>query len=232
MTVFSSTHEFIKTVSWRILPRHTLGVFPDGTIVVASDSRLPDQIGYPLHLVGRDGSVLRSFGSRDGALYPGSGSMERRIAISGDDHVWAASPWEFRIERWNRDGSLDKVLRRPVIYAEGGEEDDSAPAPSVVALHQDVDGLLWIYILVADPRWRDQLGDALGAHGERPLVGSRHLYRDTIIEVVDPETGDLLARTRMDARAFPVAEKLAGATVPAGEQYDIRYKVWSLEFQR
>lgn len=233
MTVLSPTHELVDTVRWQILPTFTVEALANGESLLASDSRLPNQIGLPLHVVGADGTVVRSFGAEDDSFYPGSRSVERRIALSKDGGVWATSPWEYVVEHWSLDGELLASLSRPNVYTGPRNEDPSAPQPSIAALREDDDGLLWVYILVADARWREQLGRPIGRPGqhggEADFVGTKHEYRDTIVEVIDPKTGDLLARTRLDARAFPMADRVAGAAIPAGERFDLRFTVWALE---
>jgi hypothetical protein len=58
-SVFSPALEMVRTTVFLYHPRAFL---PDGTLLVTETVRHPDLIGFPAHRVGRDGTVLSSFG--------------------------------------------------------------------------------------------------------------------------------------------------------------------------
>ena len=69
----------------------------------------------------------------------------------------------------------------------------TAPPPSVVASLWFQDGLLWVGTWVADADWR---ADPTG----RGSVNPRHVGTlfDTVMEVIDPSTGEVIAHARHD----------------------------------
>lgn len=76
------------------------------------------------------------------------------------------------------------------------------PSPAVVGIEEDDEGLLWAYVRVPAPGWRDAWSrvkldiDA----GRQPRLNDlrwEKLY-DTRIEVIDPVAGRVLARTTVD----------------------------------
>ena len=71
--------------------------------------------------------------------------------------------------------------------------------PSVVGIHQDADGLLWV-ALVRPPSSFTPLAPPPGGRGEAPLNTYLDLNRflHTTVEVLDPVAGELIARHEFD----------------------------------
>jgi hypothetical protein len=79
------------------------------------------------------------------------------------------------------------------------EPADGPPSPNLFDLSLDAEGRLWVLIGVAGDAWQEAFDwDARDGHGYPRLHDDdrRHNYRDTILEVIDLETGGLLARER------------------------------------
>ncbi len=94
-------------------------------------------------------------------------------------------------------------------HQRGPTSDLSAtPPPLLLAVSQDAQGLLWSLIAVADPNWKSAL-EYQKHPDEKPLkkgepapkrlvVGDLHKYYDTLIEVIDPARGVVVARGKAD----------------------------------
>lgn len=69
------------------------------------------------------------------------------------------------------------------------------PEPRLQAVRQDREGRLWVMVQVAGKEWRK--GVIAGASGHDGRVVDWNAYYDTVIEVIDPDTGRLLQTTRL-----------------------------------
>ena len=72
------------------------------------------------------------------------------------------------------------------------------PSRDIFHMHEAVDGLLWIYTQIPDERWTpgSEPDDATALH--RAL--------DTMIEVVNPGAGEIVAQLRFDERLGAVCD--------------------------
>jgi hypothetical protein len=69
----------------------------------------------------------------------------------------------------------------------------------------NTDGTLVLFVSVADANWRPRSGAEAGRHATRNVF-------DTLLEVIDSKTGQLLSVTRLDDFVVPVSGCLCGAT--------------------
>jgi hypothetical protein len=71
----------------------------------------------------------------------------------------------------------------------------AAGQPRLAALAEDASGRLWLFFAVPDPSKRrpDRLSSRSGVSA---LIADVRGYEDTIVEVIDPSTGRLLASRR------------------------------------
>ncbi|HYW11677.1 MAG TPA: hypothetical protein VE871_06950 [Longimicrobium sp.] len=162
-----------------------------------------DNVGFPLHLLGPDGAVLRSFGADLAADIPGHSMDLRKLALAGPAAVWAGHLTGYRIERWSLEGERQAAFVRDVPwfqpYTDMRWRPDQAPHPILMALRQDAGGRLWSVVRVADERWQ----------GARPVIADTLLARrnpaaqydpeelfDTMVEVIDPACGRVLLSRR------------------------------------
>ena len=214
LSVFSPKLRFVRSVP---LPQFAFasGWAGDGHIAVSAAPTNPDRIGKPLHLVDGSGKVISSFGQDAGKpLPPGSEEMiYREITPAKGGGIWAADVWgRYRFQRFDALGKLElEVIRRADWFPEGKLprvtiRPDEPPFPSVAAMIEDVNGLVWVFIRVADRRWPEALRPLQGSEEQHryEIVKTTHdiadidLAYDTIIEVFDPARKVLLATTRTD----------------------------------
>ena len=73
------------------------------------------------------------------------------------------------------------------------------PQPTLLDLREDRDGRLWVAVIVPDLEWIPPSGTPPNAI-EQPFVSLEHAdrYVDTMVEVIDPVAGKLLASKRFD----------------------------------
>ena len=174
-------------------------VMPDGSLLVAAQIRRSETIGYPIHVVDRRGRVVRSFGTDEPQYRPGLYPiLTRKVALGRDGTVWAMAPGRYILERW--DPSTGERLQSTRIpsdwFRESRElhaDETVRPPPLVDGLWEDEDGLVWIFVQDADAEW----APPPRANEERPFDLQEHsrLF-DSMIEVVDPGSGRVLASQR------------------------------------
>ncbi len=111
--------------------------------------------------------------------------------------VWWAHPTEYVVEARLPGDSAGwiRLEGRPGWFLPGPPGpgfplDD--PYPSVIGALRVHDGLVWVGTMVADPNWAEYGEPSLS----EPLDMTRLL--DTVIEVIDPGTGEMVARAVHD----------------------------------
>ena len=180
----------------------------DGMIFLNAVVRDRDHIGYPLHLVTRDGQIKRSFGADVPDYRHNAPPLWRRRLSpqNGRCELWTARELEYVLEQWGVDNGLAiSRLRRlnewfgsQVSYQ--GPTPTSQPSSYVAGLRQDSKGLLWVALAIPDNSWSQGI-----VRGPDDLDGTpiffpsdyRKLY-DSLIEVIDPVTETVFASTRFD----------------------------------
>lgn len=120
------------------------------------------------------------------------------MAVDDEGRVWRSLPTEYAVEAWDpaSPGPSLRLEGRPDWFTPGPPAEghpQEAPSPSVIQGLRHRDGLLWIATSVADDRWREAVDNPVRGV---PIDANRH--SDTVVEVVDPATGALLARSVLD----------------------------------
>jgi hypothetical protein len=103
---------------------------------------------------------------------------------------------------WSTEGTLLRELQRydPKFpsYRTMSVTQSSPPKPLYRAVQERADGRLLTLILVADERWRSGVTFYEGPHGSAYRTSDLQKLYDTIVEVIDPASGQLLATARFD----------------------------------
>lgn len=196
-TVLSADFEVLRT---NRLPGHIF----DGDVIRLADGRLvlnsrvpsPESAGLPLHLLDRDGTLLRSFGARRPSVTLGQDPLTQRrsLALSGDGAFWAAHTVSYTIERWDTAGTRLQELRRDAPWFDASSDGEPTageptPPPTILLdLAEDGDGQLWVVGRAVDPEWRSAVQGNSIEYGR---------YADTVVEVFDVETTRLLTSCRL-----------------------------------
>jgi hypothetical protein len=234
-TVFSPAYEYVRSSPLEIAPYTQVVLLGHDRIVFASPVRTPDRAGLPLHLLSPSGRVIRSFGSVTGALNRSVPyTDERVIAKAGPNAVWSGYRNRYTIELWRIDDRGDRLIQVVERQADWFPPEpkpqrtlDDPPAPRLQAIQFDDDGHLLVIILVPDEAWEKAVTDG----PTHPTVSSFESYYDSIIEMLDPSTGKLLASTR-SRHVFQgfVDDGMVSAVFT--DQQDVPYLgVWRVRFQ-
>ena len=203
ITQFSPDLEVVGTVPARA-GGFSMAFLPGGWFLVAAQRNGPAEIGLPLHLFDPEGQVVRSFGADPPIREWGNPhKVWRMVASSRDNAVWSAHLTEYAIERWTLEGVRTHAFVGEVPWFEPhdhfGRPNDSStpPNPGTYRVFEDAQGFVWLAFQVPDEDWKDALTTRT-APGGRTLHISRdqNLMYDTIIEVIDPDEGKVVATGR------------------------------------
>lgn len=177
----------------------------EGRVLLNAQASRRPFAGVPLHLVSAEGELLRSFGTRDAKIDRNRPSAHlRTISQVTDGRVWVAHISRYRLEEWTLKGEMLRQLDREVDWFPPGgsitNRPGEAPRPVLLDVWLDAGGRLWTLIRVADPKWADAQTERGRLQGIIPVVGysSETRYYDSIIEVIDPDSGRLIASRRFD----------------------------------
>lgn len=180
-----------------VVERMTLLPGPPGkAIAMAGDSLLlageistTEGIGLPLHLVDPDGRLVRSFGAVAPARRPDQPyATTRRVAPARAGGVWAAHFTRYQVERWSTAGALQEEFRVATPwFAAWDTPVEGVSRPTIVDIQEDRDGYLWVLL---------RLPREAGPDGAAPTGGARF---DTVMEVIDPRTAQVVASRRVEA---------------------------------
>jgi hypothetical protein len=179
---------------------------PTSTIVVNAAVPTRERIGHPFHVFDRVGNVLRSFGDDGVANYAhDTPRLLRHLAPAGQDRFWSVTvQFRYVVEQWTSGGQLvQRFERQPSWFPRDVPispiTPTAPPTPFVGGVWLTGDGLVWVLIRIADPRWRSAIAPGPTREGRgTSTVTDRKLVYDTFIEVLDPVTGKLVASQRFD----------------------------------
>jgi len=175
---------------------------PDGALIVNAAFPRADAVGYPLHELDGSGRTTRSFGAE--VPYYRSfdvGGLSRAMTPAGEGRIWTVERLRYEPKLWTLSGKVSELQRLapwfPPVYRVQQPGRGQPPSPWVGGAWQDEGGRLWVLLNVPDARWRPPPQEMV-PQGERgfPIAWDREY--DTILEVINPETGQLLATRRYD----------------------------------
>lgn len=194
----------------------------DGAIVLAwpqrvlIQARIPigDRQGFPLHVLDMSGrtAVFQASLTSDGRrpTLPGRGNPLPRhlFARSSNGGAWTAEQANYRISQWDSEANLVNAWTREAPWFYEGPQSGSL-RHVVQGMRQDDEGRIWVVIRAPRPDAAEKVEEALS---RAPQVGSpgrsarpasalpppQELY-DTIIEVLDLQSGRVLARQRLES---------------------------------
>lgn len=191
---------FVRVHRLPFPPRATQLV-PDGVLLQYLDVGAGGRVRLPLHVIGAEGEVIRSFGGTGEPLE--TDQLRESVCVLGaanGGRVWSAYVNEYRVELWSREGAHVQTIERtadwfpPATGPAAGSVLTHRPHPAINALWHDGRNHLWVSMLVpartwraADPRQPGRVAD----------VDWSSVY-DTVIEVIDIRGGRVLARARFD----------------------------------
>jgi hypothetical protein len=212
LSVFSSSYSLVRTAALDYAPGFEILWQGDG-MVMASQVGTLERAGLPVHLLDRSGRIRASFGSADRGFRPDyATSGQRAIALSSGGLVWSGHRYRYELELWSADNTLVRRLNREVDWFpdphSGRQPARQTPAPPEPFLHvvREEADQLWVVTVIADPNWERAIRHTPGAI--HPEVLDLRGYQDSVVELLDSRTGELVAGLRLDD---PVMAILAGA---------------------
>jgi hypothetical protein len=219
-------------------PAGTAALPRSGYFVLAAHITSRDLFGYAIHTFDGSGHRLASFDTASGtSLLPtDTERLNRRLTNDGED-VWAAHVHQYVLQKWTSGGRLLRSYVRDVDWFKSWQQRPRlTPQGGRISEVMDVrfeaeERLLWVLVQVPDASrdWargliRDQGRDGRWYYG----AGDLNRIYDTVIEVIDPDSGLVLASVQVDAalRRFLYGRRVAGhAADPDGTEY---VDVWRL----
>lgn len=174
---------------------------------VLSSARIstPSAAGHALHFLnfaGPTATVDRSFSPAEGLLRPSvMSSTYHFVERTPTGRIFSATPRSFRVFEWTVSGHLKETLVRQATWFEESSEralgtPEQPPSAAVVALHVDAEGLIWLYVRIPAPQWREAWAKVPPGAKEVSLrqIEWTRLF-NTRLEVIDAARGEVLSRT-------------------------------------
>ncbi len=182
--------------------------WPDA-VMAAGNVPTPEGIGHKLHKVtfaDNVGRILRSFGPGNGEVRgpDDQNAGDHRLSESNKGLFWSIASHSYDIYQWDHSGRLLRELsRRPRWFSGPSSMNyralEEPPPPHIAALHVAADGLLWVFIRVAAPTWREAFPNV--PEGTREIstrqIAFDKLFRTTV-EIIDPKTNRVVSRSTFD----------------------------------
>jgi len=195
----------------------------DGRVVANSVGLSPEGVGLPMVVLDRSGAVEQALGT-EFPVHVGTGMFAPHRGYAGEDPegtVWVSPVYEPRLEKWRPgaapsdpwvlEASYDLPgLDMPPVSDRGPNprSPDDPPRPHSVWGVSRTDGPVWLIVRVPHPDWRDRLheGGVRAVHTMTPETTNQV----SLVMAVHPETGEVLARQRLDVILSPfIGEDMA-----------------------
>ncbi len=210
LNVFSPRFDFARAQFLRAASREAIIPLPQGQLLMGVQLGTPNERGYPIHLLSRDGEFVKSFGSTTRVRVPELPvASVRRFAVAPDQRVWSSHINEYVIEQWSLQGNHLQTIERKAEWFEpwdGASLRDVGmyhPNPAVRGLNVDSAGLLLVSVQVPKAAWRRRDDSSRVV---TPLT-ERRQYVETVIDAIDPGSGGrLLASLRVDDVLYPLGQ--------------------------
>lgn len=157
--------------------------------------------GHVVNVVDSLGSVRVSLGGsgRPIDLRKGPHVRHRVIAVDHCDNIWTGYMEKYELEKYTPDGRLLLSMSRTADWFKPHtnilpprDVTSDSPNPKLRELTVDSDGLVWAVVWVADPDWREGIPTVNGPAA--PYDEDK--FYDTVLEAIDPASGQVVARTR------------------------------------
>ncbi len=212
-------------------------VLGDSLIAVNSLIHAADQGSHAIHLLDRSGRVTQSVGPLDGRERGSFLTSDlRALAATDGQRFWSMHRTRYLLELWTVTGEKLKEieLERPWLEPYEGvccvRSPEEPPQPLIREIQLDSEGRLWVLATVAaDDWWEGLVRQEEAVEGNEWQVADWDRFVDTMVEVIDPEDGRVLASERFDPwlQSF-AAERTVASYVPAEGTRGPRVRVWTL----
>jgi hypothetical protein len=187
-----------------------------GRFLVRRGISTPALAGHPLHVMSKDGNIVRSFGA-DGSPFHSGDTFKngRAVCLNPDGTIWSIASGGRLLERWDTATGrrLSQVTVKSTWFRESSRPapQDQVANPIILTIWAEED-LVWILYRVPDPHWipRRRPERELAVQGE-----NAHLRSDWVLEAVRSDTGNVVAMKSFDRILLRSAGSLAIASETA-----------------
>lgn len=197
--------------AWRMF------MLPDGRAVM--NTLVPEHApaGHMLHVRPLEGPTHAAFGGqgRPVDMRRDRASLSRVITVDSEGNIWSAMTNDYRLTRFSPAGDTLSAFEYERDWfdpwtARNMPNDLRSGPPSTFTQDAliDADGLLWLVFHEAARDWRQAVTEADSPTG----YPDRRRMWDTVIEVIDPSSGGLVASAR-----YPEALMAVGASGHTGQ---------------
>ncbi len=237
LVAFDPSGRHLESLSFRIpWTFWSFARLRDGGFVFHTPAHTVD--GPLIRVVAANGAEIGAHGS------PSVEMVERRmpdldyrgVSASSSGGYWTTKVWTYEMSRWQSPGVRDLTLVRRVEWFPPNEPTswmemdawhvETPPPRRLSHIWEDGEGLLWTYTLVPDERWKPE--------PEPDRIDSEWILRtfDTMIEVIDIGSGEVLADFRHDEKLSPVCGQDLVSSVREDRLGDTRAVVFRPSLRR
>lgn len=154
--------------------------------------------------------VEMSFLPNSGGPNTDVASLRRRMSVPRNGWV-AVSHWNrYVVEVWSVNGErVRTIIREPEWFPNAQEEEADGPRIKQETPQIDSEGHLWTLSHVADEDWRESTGQVRTVYGravEGVPPGAQNGYYDSVVEVIDLDSGTLVASSQVDPHLTYLSE--------------------------
>lgn len=198
IVLFSPQGNAVRAISANGLTIYSLVPLESGQLVVQGARTSPQLVGFPLHLLDGSGRLVRSIDPPTAMYRVGQFPDFRPVAPAARaGGIWLAAPNRYEVTLWSTEGrQLRTISRAPPWFRAWNQLSRPFTSPAqtaITAIHQDADGLLWVVTRVPDPTWRVPAGHPDSREAEVSSASQSARYLDTVIEVIEPDSGRVVA---------------------------------------
>lgn len=237
IAVVAPTGKIVRTITMESLSgQYALRLRGDSILQVTTVGTEAG-FGYPLHLSGPGGPIVRSFGTEDRTVDPANAAAKLRIPIAETDSTfWVAHFSSYVLERWHINGTMLQRLEPTREWFPSAELNPATPEqipqrPSVVTAGMLDDGRLAVVLFrpQADvkPFPAESLAHNASAATPQRILGTKNM----VLEILDPKTGALLGSRPIDRDvirgSMPHGRLFGIRQFPDGSQHAV---IWQIRF--
>ncbi len=206
-------------------------VFPNGELVLQGIIATAEGFGYPLHTIGVQGESA-SFGAGKNEAFDGHPTrVMGSLAHAGGNRFWANAIREYRVSLWTSRGELQRVIDRRADWFEpwtgwDGRFDVAPPPPRLISTWQDRAGRLITLTSVAARGWAPVAGRDHAREAPPPTAAEFERANDSVIEVIDPKQGTVVATQRIRAALIAIVSDSLAVGVSSDTAKSVGVDVW------
>lgn len=201
ISLFAPNGDFVRTSPVPVLAGHGMTVLSDGSYVILGSGR---GASLPIHVISADGVELRTLAPPESLRNTGRGGPTTIAASSEPGAFWVADRNGYEVHLMDVEGRVLRTIARDVDWfpewTEWQAPFEDPPLPRLFSVQEDHLGRLWVMLSVAATDFQPLPGslESAGAGANDPM-GNPNPSFDTVIDVLDARTGELIATRRFSA---------------------------------